>query len=40
MTIEEYAKKILADNGCNEYTYGNESRSEQVLEERNSFLRV
>ena len=33
MTIEEYAKKILADHGCDEYTYGNESRSEQVIED-------
>ena len=33
MMLEEYAKKILADHGCDEYTYGNESRSEQVLED-------
>ena len=24
MTVEEYAKKILSDHGCNEYTYGGE----------------
>ena len=24
MTIEEYARKILADHGCDEYTYGGE----------------
>lgn len=24
MTVEEYAKKILSDNGCDEYSYGDE----------------
>ena len=32
MTIEEYAKKILADHGCDEYTYGSES-SKHVLDD-------
>lgn len=25
MTLEEYAAKILSDNGCDQYTYGDES---------------
>lgn len=32
MTIEEYAKKILSDHGCDEYTYGGEY-SKHVLDD-------